>query len=95
MRETLLASPSQSKMLTTDFKLVTVDVQMLGPDALREIGTYTLKMTGTPGEDVGKYLVIWRKQGTDWKIDSDIWNTNNGLPAGAAGALGWTPAAAS
>jgi uncharacterized protein (TIGR02246 family) len=75
-RDAIAAYWAEGSKVMTDFKLVTVDVQMLGPDALREIGTYSVKMTGAPGEDVGKYLVIWRKQGTDWKIDSDIWNTN-------------------
>ena len=60
----------------TDFKLNTVDVTRLGPRTLREIGTYSLKMTGSPDESFGKYLVIWRKERGGWKIDSDIWNEN-------------------
>jgi len=64
-----------SKMMT-DFKISTVDLMPLGTEALREIGTYSLKMTGSPEESVGKYVVIWRKEGGDWKIETDTWNTN-------------------
>ncbi len=40
-------------------------------------------MSGTaPGEGgsqetvVGKYIVIWKNDGGKWKLDKDIWNTN-------------------
>ena len=58
-----------------DAKLTTVDVTPLGPDAAREIGTFTLKTKSPqPQELAGKYVVIWRKTGTDWKLATDIWN---------------------
>ena len=75
-RDAIAAYWAEGSKVMTDFKLVTVEVKPLGSDALREIGTYSLKMTGMPGEDAGKYLVIWRKVGSDWKIDADTWNTN-------------------
>jgi len=25
---------------------------------------------------VGKYVVVWQKVGTDWKLMTDIWNTD-------------------
>jgi ketosteroid isomerase-like protein len=28
----------------------------------------------TPQEVTGKYLVVWEKVGTDWKLSADIWN---------------------
>jgi ketosteroid isomerase-like protein len=35
----------------------------------------SLKMNGpTPREVTGKYLVVWEKFGTDWKLSADIWN---------------------
>ena len=47
----------------------------LGPSAAREIGTFTLKTKGpTPQEVTGKYLVVWEKIGSDWKLAADIWN---------------------
>ena len=60
-----------------DAKLTTVDVLPLGPEAAREVGTVTLKTkTQPPQEVVGKYVVVWRKAGGDWKLATDIWNTN-------------------
>ena len=61
----------------SDFKLTTVDVKPLGNDAAREIGTFTLKTKGQPPQEVaGKYVVVWQKVGGDWKLATDIWNTD-------------------
>lgn len=50
-------------------------VKPLGPSAAQEIGSFSLKTKGTtPGEVTGKYLVVWEKGGTDWKLSADIWN---------------------
>jgi ketosteroid isomerase-like protein len=58
-----------------DPKLVTLDVKPLGPSAAQEIGTFKLKTKGPNPKDVmGKYLVVWEKVGTDWKLAADIWN---------------------
>jgi uncharacterized protein (TIGR02246 family) len=60
-----------------DFKLTTLDVKPLSSDAAREIGTFKLKTRGSqPQEVAGKYVVIWQKVGSDWKLATDIWNTN-------------------
>jgi len=59
----------------SDPKLTTLDVKPLGPSAAREIGTYSLKTKGaTPQEATGKYLVVWEKIGSDWRLAADIWN---------------------
>jgi uncharacterized protein (TIGR02246 family) len=58
-----------------DFKLTTVDVKPLGTDAAREIGTYSLK-TKDQQEVAGKYVVVWQKAGDEWKLATDIWNTD-------------------
>jgi uncharacterized protein (TIGR02246 family) len=59
----------------SDPKLTTLDVKPLGASAAREIGTFSLKTKGpTPQEVTGKYLVVWEKIGTDWKLAADIWN---------------------
>jgi uncharacterized protein (TIGR02246 family) len=61
-----------------DMKLTIVDVEPLGSDAAREIGTVTAKTKGQPQQEVvGKYVVVWRKVGNDWKLATDIWNFNN------------------
>lgn len=67
----------QAAQQLTDAKLTTVDVLPLGPDAAREIGTVTLKTKTQPPQGIiGKYVVLWRKTGGDWKLATDIWNTN-------------------
>ena len=59
----------------SDPKITTLDVKPLGPSAAREIGTFSLKTKGpTPQEVVGKYVVVWEKVGSDWKLAADIWN---------------------
>ena len=60
-----------------DIKLTTVDVKPLGPEAAREIGLFTLTTKGQQTQQVaGKYVVVWQKVGRDWKLATDIWNTD-------------------
>jgi uncharacterized protein (TIGR02246 family) len=59
----------------SDPKVTTLDVKRLGPSAVREIGTFSLKTKGpTPQEVTGKYVVVWEKVGRKWKLAADIWN---------------------
>jgi uncharacterized protein (TIGR02246 family) len=59
----------------SDPKFTTLDVKPLGPSAAREIGTFSLKTKGpSPQEVTGKYVVVWEKVGSDWKLAADIWN---------------------
>jgi uncharacterized protein (TIGR02246 family) len=59
----------------SDPKVTILDVKQLGPSAVREIGTFSLKTKEpTPKEVTGKYVVVWEKVGRDWKIAVDIWN---------------------
>ena len=59
----------------SDPKITTLGVKPLGPSAAREIGTFSLKTKGpTPQEVTGKYVVVWEKVGTHWKLATDIWN---------------------
>jgi len=59
----------------SDPKVVALDVKTIGPSAAREIGTFSLKTKGATPEDVtGKYVVVWEKVGTEWKLATDIWN---------------------
>jgi uncharacterized protein (TIGR02246 family) len=67
----------QAAQQMTDAKLTTVDVRPLGRSAAREVGTVTLKTKSQPPQEVvGKYVVVWRKVGRDWKLATDIWNTD-------------------
>ena len=61
-------------------KLETIELEEHGTSAY-EVGKYTL--SGTEGQvmDQGKYVVIWKKQGGDWKLHRDIWNTSMPAPA--------------
>jgi uncharacterized protein (TIGR02246 family) len=57
-----------------DMKLMTIDVLPLGSGAAREIGTITFKTKSQPPQEIGrKYVVVWRKVGSDWKLATDIW----------------------
>ena len=59
----------------SDPKVTTLDVKPLGSSAALEIGTFSLKTKGpTPQEVTGKYVVVWEKVGSDWKLAADIWN---------------------
>ena len=67
----------QAAQQMTDAKLTTLDVLPLGRSAAREIGTVTLKAKSQPPQEVvGNYVVVWRKIGRDWKLATDIWNTD-------------------
>jgi len=58
-----------------DPKLTTLEVKPLSASAAREIGTFSLKTKGpAPQEVTGKYVVVWEKVGSDWKLATDIWN---------------------
>jgi uncharacterized protein (TIGR02246 family) len=60
-----------------DGTLTTIDIEPLGPDAAREIGTFSFKKKGNAPEEVnGKYVVVWRKVNDQWKLATDIWNMN-------------------
>ena len=54
--------------------LSTSDVEAQGNVAI-EIGTY--EMISSDGKrDAGKFVVIWRRHKTGWKLAVDIWNSN-------------------
>lgn len=56
-------------------KLQATEVEGHGTMA-HEVGTYA--MIGADGKEIdhGKYIVIWKREGTAWKLHRDIWNTN-------------------
>ena len=59
-------------------KLVTLEVEAHG-DFAHEVGTYALTGEGGKPLDNGKYVVVWKREGGQWKIHRDIWNTS--MPA--------------
>jgi ketosteroid isomerase-like protein len=62
-----------------EVKLVTVEVEAHG-DAAHEVGTYVLTGEGGKTLDTGKYVVVWKREGRQWRIHRDIWNTSTPAP---------------
>ena len=60
-------------------KLVTLEVDAHG-DFAHEVGTYALTGEGGKPLDNGKYVVVWKREGGQWKIHRDIWNTSMPAP---------------
>ncbi len=58
-------------------QLETLDIEVSGEDLAREIGRYvlTIQQGSETLKSSGKYVVIWKREGSDWKLDVDIWNS--------------------
>ena len=73
-----------SMMRTPGFGLTFVPEQIVvssSGDMALDRGTYrlTIAPNGTTQTDTGKYVVVWRKIGGEWKVAADIFNSD--LPA--------------
>ena len=73
-----------SMMQTPGFDLTFVPDQIIvssSGDMALDRGTYRLAVApnGTAQTDTGKYVVVWRKIGGEWKAAADIFNSD--LPA--------------
>jgi len=66
-------------MKVAGLKLTSTDLQSSG-DFVVETGAYDQTLqpkTGKPIHDVGKYIVVWKKQGDgSWKLFREIYNTD-------------------
>lgn len=74
-----------SMMQTPGFDLTFTPEQIIvssSGDMALDRGTYRLAVApkGTAQTDTGKYVVVWRKVGSEWKAAADIFNSD--LPAG-------------
>ena len=61
-----------------NLSLHTIGVEDYG-NAARELGRFTLDAPDENQNMVtleGKYVVIWKKTGDGWRLDTDIWNFN-------------------
>jgi uncharacterized protein (TIGR02246 family) len=58
----------------TGARLETVEADGAG-DAAYEVGRYTLNAGGQVA-DRGKYVVIWQRDGEQWRLHRDIWTTS-------------------
>ncbi|WP_207432033.1 YybH family protein [Sabulibacter ruber] len=54
--------------------LDTVEVEQLEQTAI-ELGHYTLLGDAGQPMDQGKYMVVWKRENGDWKLQKDIWNS--------------------
>lgn len=73
-----------SMMQTPGFDLTFAPEQIVlssSGDMALDRGTYRLTVApaGAPQSDTGKYVVVWRKIGGEWKAAADIFNSD--LPA--------------
>ena len=56
-------------------RLEIVEAEGHGDTAI-EIGKYTLSWEAGNVIDRGKYVVIWKQEGGQWKLHRDIWNSS-------------------
>lgn len=56
-------------------KVETVELEEHGNTAI-EIGKYSLGDQAGDVMDQGKYVVIWKQEGGQWKLHRDIWNSS-------------------
>lgn len=66
----------------SDFKITTLEVGV-ARDLAYEIGEYALTIQPEEGEairDQGKYVVVWKRENGEWKLDVDIFNSSMPLP---------------
>jgi len=71
-----------------NLSLRSVRVDEYGGDTAREIGRFSLDAPASQDRTSkvdGKYVVVWRKSGGDWQLDSDIWNLTEPEPDVATG----------
>ena len=54
--------------------LTTSDVEAQGNVAI-EVGTYEM-VSSDNNRDTGKFIVVWRRHKTGWKLAYDIWNSD-------------------
>jgi len=64
----------------TNLTLTTLEVEAHG-DTANEVGTWVLKGKDGATLDHGKFIVIWKKEGGEWRLHRDIWNSSTPPPA--------------
>jgi len=58
-------------------RVVTKTVEVNGNgNSVSEVGSYTLYGADNKILDEGKYVVVWKKEGKNWLMFRDIWNSN-------------------
>ena len=62
----------------TEARIETLEVEAHGDTAI-EVSKYTLHVQGGQQADAGKFIVIWKREGGQWRLHRDIFNSS--LPA--------------
>jgi ketosteroid isomerase-like protein len=62
-------------MDVTTVRLITLDVTPLGDTAV-EVGRGEIETRGGTGPIPIKYVVIWKRDGANWRWHVDIWNAS-------------------
>ena len=62
-------------------KLTSTEVEAHG-DTAHEVGTYQMFAADGKVIETGKFIVVWKREGGQWKLHRDIWNSD--MPAAAA-----------
>ncbi len=57
----------------------TVTAMAYGTTAIEE-GKYKVLVQGEIVVEHGKFIVIWVKEGNEWKVSKDIWNSSMPIP---------------
>jgi ketosteroid isomerase-like protein len=57
-----------------NLSLRSIRIDEYGADAAREIGRFRIEARDQTVAVEGKYVILWRKGGSGWQHDSDIWN---------------------
>lgn len=62
-------------MANEHLKMLSSDMQPMGPDAIRDVGTLSLRVKQQKGARIAyKYLMLWQRVGAAWKLSSMVWN---------------------
>ena len=70
-----------------NLKYTSESVTPISDTTAREIGSFsfTTQRQGKSNDVTGKYLLIWTKAGSDWKVAADMWNRSGGGAGGKGG----------
>ena len=56
--------------------LTTVDVIGLSDDSAREVGASLVMLKDGSEPVAGKYMVVWRRSDSEWRLEADMMNGN-------------------
>ena len=56
-------------------KLTSTEVEAHG-DTAHEVGTYQMFASDGTVVETGKYIVVWKREGGQWKLHRDMWNAD-------------------